>query len=93
MLRLLVEDVTLRDDHAVVRTIIPTEGAKVPLLKSTLDPLAASCYAFRLKGEDGDEYTGPSRPSESGTVEADAWDPVEDHSRAASRTLRRNRSQ
>ena len=28
VLRLLVEDVTLRDDHAVVRTIIPTEGTE-----------------------------------------------------------------
>ena len=28
VLRLLVEDVTLRDDHAVVRTIIPTDGTE-----------------------------------------------------------------
>ena len=28
VLQLLVEDVTLRDDHAVVRTIIPTDGTK-----------------------------------------------------------------
>ena len=51
VLRLLVEDVTLRDDHAVVRTIIPTDGTK-----------GESSLCTPVQGRVGGWKTPPSPP-------------------------------